>query len=62
MNLPLTVQYTKAVEKYLEKMDATTRDRVKKKVPEVAGEPLNVKHSLPLRQATKDAHGSGNIA
>jgi len=53
MNLPLSIQYTKTAAKYLEKMDKVTRQRVQIKISEVASDPENPRHSLPLTATTK---------
>ena len=53
MNAPLAVQYTKSAAKYLEKLDHKLQDRIKQKVGEVAGDPENPRHSIPLTASTK---------
>jgi len=53
MQLPLAIQYTKAAAKYLESLDGTMRQRIKKKVAEVAASPDNPACSLPLKCSDK---------
>lgn len=44
----LTVEYRKDAAKYLDSLDSPTRDRIKAKISDVASDPSNPRHSLPL--------------
>ncbi len=53
MSVPLAVKYTKSAEKYLDKLDKVTRERVVAKISDVANDPENPRHSLPLTASNK---------
>jgi mRNA-degrading endonuclease RelE of RelBE toxin-antitoxin system len=46
--LPLQVKFSGDARKYVEALDATTKNRVVEKVKELAGDPPNIRTSKPL--------------
>jgi mRNA-degrading endonuclease RelE of RelBE toxin-antitoxin system len=50
---PLIVQLTSSPRKYLDKLDRTTRDRIKEKLIAVANNPEDTRLSYPLENSNK---------
>jgi mRNA interferase RelE/StbE len=53
MTLPLPIRYTKAAAKYLEALDAPTKQRIKQKIAEVADVPDDPRRSYQLTNSDK---------
>jgi mRNA interferase RelE/StbE len=51
--MPLKIEYRKDAAKYLDAADATTKQRIKAKLAEVATDPYNPSKSLPLISTDK---------
>ena len=53
MTSPFSVQISKAALKYFQHLDQTTQRRIRKKLSEIAADPMDVRYSKPLLSTEK---------